>query len=186
MPRLRSYWNGKANAMMTPEQRNATAERYALWQHDRDLNNKAKWNAASVERARQWVLDHPEEAKERSRKAREARKARRMADPEYAEKIRAYRRGLKRTPKGKASKKWGALQRKGWSQERYAQSLETQGNSCAICKSDFLSVPHADHAHVEPPIPRGLLCSFCNSGLGFFKDRPELLDAAAEYLRRVW
>jgi hypothetical protein len=31
---------------------------------------------------------------------------------------------------------------------------------------------------------RGLLCSTCNSGLGFLKDDPEVLRGALAYLRR--
>lgn len=188
MPRLRSYWNAKANALMTLGQRQATAERYALWQHDRDLNRKAARNAACVERARQWTLDHPEEARARSRKAREARRARRMEDPEYMERYhvqrRKQRKAYRRTEQGKRSVRADQLKPKGWTMERYDTSMQEQNNCCAICREPFTKTPAADHKHSDPPVPRGLLCGGCNSLLGFAKDQPELCESAASYLRK--
>jgi hypothetical protein len=185
MPRLKVYWNGKANAMMTPSQSKATAERYALWQHDRDLNSKARWNASSVERARQWTLAHPEEAKERRRKAREARKERRMADPEYAAHHTA-KKAQHRANYRKAhpeAKRTEHLKQKGWTAERYGNALQEQGNCCAICKEAFTTTPCADHAHTVQPLARGLLCNGCNSAIGFLRDNPLYCEAAAAYLR---
>ena len=50
---------------------------------------------------------------------------------------------------------------------------------CAICGS--ADVSHADHDHAAPGL-RGFLCQPCNMGLGLFKDNPDRLRAAAEYL----
>jgi hypothetical protein len=186
MPRLKSYWNAKANAMMTLDQRKATEERYAEWQHDRDISNKTKWNAESVVRARQWAKDHPEEAKKRRKKAAEARRARRMADPEYQAKYKARKKAdralyCERHPRTKRAEQ---LKTKGWTLERHDAALQEQSNCCAICQEPFTATPNADHRHVDPPTPRGLLCNKCNIGIGLFKDSPERCEAAAAYLRK--
>jgi hypothetical protein len=64
--------------------------------------------------------------------------------------------------------------------------LEAQGGACAICKGTGPGkrlVLCVDHDHVTG-VTRALLCHRCNSGLGMFKDNPELLEAAATYLRK--
>lgn len=42
---------------------------------------------------------------------------------------------------------------------------------------------HIDHCH-KTDIVRGLLCGSCNKGLGFFKDSPNLLYKASDYLSK--
>ena len=58
---------------------------------------------------------------------------------------------------------------------------EKQGDSCAICRHPFDAAPHIDHCHATGKI-RGLLCDRCNRGIGYFKDDPERLRAAALYV----
>jgi hypothetical protein len=54
-----------------------------------------------------------------------------------------------------------------------------QGKCCAICSTtDDLNV---DHCHTTQKI-RGVLCGYCNRGLGNFKDSKELLESAIKYL----
>ena len=66
--------------------------------------------------------------------------------------------------------------------------LEAQDNKCAICgKPD---PTHLDHEHVGKEEigakgrVRGVLCVPCNNGLGLFRDSPDLLRAAADYLEQ--
>lgn len=71
---------------------------------------------------------------------------------------------------------------KGWLTEQ----LERTGGRCEICKTPHQSDEHpkfisVDHCHETGKV-RGLLCGNCNAGLGQFKDKPELLAAAIEYL----
>ncbi len=78
------------------------------------------------------------------------------------------------------------LKRACFTPELFMMVLEVQDHRCAICETDFLLMPtnqvHSDHCHEELR-PRGVLCVRCNTGLGSFLDRPDLLERAAEYLR---
>ena len=70
--------------------------------------------------------------------------------------------------------------------------LEDQKGLCAIChmpepaidkrtgKQRRLSV---DHSH-QTGKTRGLLCTLCNQGIGQFRENPELLMAAIEYIKK--
>jgi hypothetical protein len=123
------------------------------------------------------------------------------ADPEtMREKHARWRAGNLEKIK-ESSKRWKAenaekvrkadklrsLRLKGFSEDGYALALAVQRNRCAICKTLFSELEtrevHADHDH-RTNEPRGVLCRHCNVGLGIFKDSPNLLNAAAEYLAR--
>jgi recombinational DNA repair protein (RecF pathway) len=73
----------------------------------------------------------------------------------------------------------------GWDINRYNEYVELQGNRCAICATTnpLLSDWSADHDHATNQ-PRGLLCVRCNAGLGYFKDNPEYLQSAINYLSK--
>lgn len=67
--------------------------------------------------------------------------------------------------------------------KEHTEILENQEDKCAICGcSDKKLV--VDHCHTTGKV-RGLLCDMCNSGLGFFKDNPESLYNAIQYLQKV-
>lgn len=80
----------------------------------------------------------------------------------------------------------------GITHEDYEQRLADQGGGCAICGDpppDNRCYP-VDHDHNCCPKEqtcgkclRGILCVKCNVGLGNYRDRPDLLIKAAEYLR---
>jgi len=65
----------------------------------------------------------------------------------------------------------------------YQRELERQRFACAICgtKRDERRALAIDHCHKTNTF-RGLLCTCCNLGLGYFKDNPARLRGAASYL----
>lgn len=90
-------------------------------------------------------------------------------------------------PEAKERRRKQLLRKYNLTPETYDELLAKQGGKCAICgttdphhKSGIFCV---DHDHLKNK-RRGLLCFPCNSGLGGFKDNPELLLKAASYLER--
>jgi ribosomal protein S27AE len=63
---------------------------------------------------------------------------------------------------------------------QFEEMRALQMGRCAICASTPARFD-VDHDHDTGKV-RGLLCSPCNRGLGFFRDRRENLAAAAKYL----
>lgn len=81
------------------------------------------------------------------------------------------------------------IQRKydyGLSELQFQTMLMIQCGKCAVCTVILDSetkntIPHIDHDH-ETRVNRGLVCNPCNIGMGLFKDDPELLHGAGDYL----
>lgn len=77
----------------------------------------------------------------------------------------------------------------GISDDQYLSMWESQNGQCAICKNPETAryvdgkVKNlaVDHCHSSKKV-RKLLCQRCNTALGSFKDDPELLRAAINYL----
>ncbi|MGW0658868.1 endonuclease VII domain-containing protein [Streptodolium elevatio] len=62
------------------------------------------------------------------------------------------------------------------------EMIKAQFGVCRICLKP--RPEHVDHDHDSGEV-RGVLCFNCNSGLGQFKDRPDLLRRAAAYLEGI-
>jgi hypothetical protein len=74
------------------------------------------------------------------------------------------------------------LKQYGLTPEREAEFRLRQRGVCAICGTSLDEVKACvDHIH-GTVIVRGILCNHCNVGIGMFKDNPEILRAAADYL----
>lgn len=77
----------------------------------------------------------------------------------------------------------------GLSVEKYNELLKQQRGRCAICgvvatrKNTRWGGLNIDHDHKTGKV-RGLLCTACNGGLGFFHDNIEKMLKAIEYLKR--
>lgn len=68
----------------------------------------------------------------------------------------------------------------GLSIESYDELFESQDNCCKICGKEEARFV-VDHDHDSGKV-RSILCNSCNRGLGYFKDSPEVLRKAADYL----
>jgi hypothetical protein len=68
--------------------------------------------------------------------------------------------------------------------EEQLQWLEEQAaGKCMLCgEPPGLKPLCIDHGHADGAV-RGLICTRCNIGLGFFKDDSDLFERAAAYLR---
>jgi len=66
-------------------------------------------------------------------------------------------------------------------EESILKLLKSQKNKCCICWKDIAEKFVVDHNHSTHEI-RGLLCVNCNSGLGKFGDRIDLLSKAIVFL----
>ncbi len=77
--------------------------------------------------------------------------------------------------------------RYGITEEDYVALLKKQKYVCAVCGGENIEVNGfqrslaVDHCHKENKV-RGLLCDYCNRGLGLLKDSVELLERAKQYL----
>ena len=72
-----------------------------------------------------------------------------------------------------------------------AQMKEDQNNQCFLCGSEGFLIGNnnhseklaVDHDHATGRV-RKLLCHNCNRALGLFKDNPELMRKAADYVEK--
>lgn len=78
------------------------------------------------------------------------------------------------------------IRKYGITTEQRNEMIEAQDNKCLICNTDFDELdyaPHVDHCHESGQV-RGILCKFCNTGLGQFKDNTDFMKAAIQYLEK--
>ena len=108
----------------------------------------------------------------------------------YTEKNRAAVYDRNRRYKEKNPEKFKKLTRLSWMRRVYGLTEESfnsmllgQGGVCAICKKDDWGQqgPHIDHDHETNDV-RGILCHYCNAGLGHFRDNPEYMASAIKYI----
>jgi hypothetical protein len=71
----------------------------------------------------------------------------------------------------------------GLTKEQFFEIMKIQEEKCAICGTGIDERCHVDHCH-NTNVIRGLLCNTCNTGIGMLQDNPDILEAAAIYLRK--
>lgn len=84
------------------------------------------------------------------------------------------------------TREWRLNRLYGLTVEQRDALFEAQGFTCAICGDHMPKGKnkwHVDHDHKTGAV-RGVLCRYCNVGLGSFYENPRLLRNAAEYIER--
>jgi hypothetical protein len=119
------------------------------------------------------LICHREDQKNRARKD--------MQDPVRREPLRQRRRK-------------GSLKRIGWTPELFDKVWEEQDGKCAIpsCRkvlsrevsSIHTDKAYADHEHISPPKPRGILCLNCNLGLGNLQENVNIMEDMIFYVKK--
>lgn len=143
----------------TPEQRAKRLKRLKDWREKNKAHVK-KYQKGWRDKNKESVAEYQKEYSEIYRKKESTQFA-------------IWRRGLKKNHKLTVSE-WNEI----W---------KIQDGKCAIC--DIYMKPRGragesasvDHNHLTHEI-RGLICRHCNHSLGGFKDDPDILISAAEYL----
>lgn len=132
----------------------------------------------------------PEERLEHNRKAYEKRLERnREWRKNNKEKLKEYYQKRQTSPERKEYDRIRSYQRRyGITREIFLEMRERQNRCCAICgrhedeKLSRWGTLCIDHDHKTGQV-RKLLCAQCNKGLGSFRDSPELLEKAMEYIK---
>jgi hypothetical protein len=77
----------------------------------------------------------------------------------------------------------------GLEEQDYFAFQNSQGAVCAICEKPCFTGKRlaVDHDH-GTGLVRGLLCAHCNRAIGLFRDDPQMLRRAVDYLegRMSW
>lgn len=112
---------------------------------------------------------------------------------EDPERFRAYSQTWRERNPGHA-RTW-RLSKYGMTAKSFDALLAAQGGACGVCGTTDPGGRngqwHIDHDHKCCPTPekscgkcvRGLLCQSCNMALGLFRDDPDIIARAIEYVR---
>jgi hypothetical protein len=147
--------------------------------------------ARTPERNREYMRAYYQRNKDRFKRTpeqqelhNEQRRKRYAEDADYRRRVLAEVKGVDPATK----RDWRLRRQYGIGAVEFDAILERQDGHCAICPAEVgskggrrLSV---DHCHRTGRV-RGILCSECNLGLGKFRDDPDLIEKAAQYLRQA-
>lgn len=105
----------------------------------------------------------------------------------YCLECRAEKARISRRLRPHVNRNYNLKTKYGVSPEWYKSKLAEQNGVCDICGTDKPGGRgkdlFVDHNHATNEV-RGLLCSNCNTMLGYAKDNPKLLELGAIYLRK--
>lgn len=81
------------------------------------------------------------------------------------------------------SRRWSIRTKYGLTEEQFEALLMEQQYRCQVCRVKLTKdITNVDHDHATNQV-RGLLCFNCNVAIGHFRDDPNLMEAAASYVR---
>lgn len=143
----------------------------------------AKWQVGYIERNREKLLKRHREYNAANKeainkKAREVHHNNRTLNNKRSKEYRAKHKD--RIALANIKSKYGLTE------NDIKTLLVDQQNCCKICLTEFNEVIfyNVDHCHTTGKV-RGLLCRGCNWGTGNFKDNPDTLKQAIEYLEKA-
>lgn len=171
----------------------------AKWTPEMKRAYMAEWRKANKDRAKAYQREYVRRPESKARSAA-LRQEKARTDPAYVENLRQknndwYHRNSEKVLAAEAKRRRADPRHYknktlrmtyGIGIEDFDRMKAEQDEACAICRNPFSDIPgpnglHVDHCHTTGAV-RGLLCSKCNTGLGKFRDTPEYLRAAADYL----
>ena len=121
---------------------------------------------------------HRKECKECTKKYEQgANHSRSGQKREYYKKDKAIRKKKRIPRKSELKRKYNLTL------EEYDVMVTAQHGVCAICGNSSFQDLGVDHNHKTRKV-RGLLCTVCNTGIGFFHENITVLENAISYLRK--
>lgn len=162
-------------------------ERQKRYQKRRYQNNKEQFR----EKNKKYYLSHREQELKRSKKYHQDHKEEIKANARKQRKLHPEKGRVSwkkwyyahRVESIEHSKKKNLIYKYNLTSDQRDVLLIKQNYKCLICDRSLLGIKQCtDHSHTTGKI-RGILCDYCNKGLGFFFDNPELMDCAAKYLK---
>lgn len=106
------------------------------------------------------------------------------ANPEHIREVARKAASRRRTPERTRAQHLRNMY--GLDVATYDAMLVAQGGRCAICRREAPGGRgnwHVDHCHDTGKV-RGLLCAYCNPGIGYLGHDPACLRAAATYIEK--
>jgi len=100
-----------------------------------------------------------------------------------ADNVRWLERSKFSSHDAKYARDWRLRSEYGLTADDYQAMVAQQGERCAICGTKPKNTLSVDHSHAHGHV-RGLLCTGCNRGLGYFSDDPAIIERAITYLRK--
>lgn len=146
------------------------------------------WYRANRERAKKriaiWQKANPEKVKANRKKHKKSiragqKRCYQKRQDHYIRKASLWNR-VNRARRLEIARASHLLRKYGLQMTQYLSLLKDCGGKCLLCLEP-LETACVDHNHKTGEV-RGLLCRLCNSGIGMFKESPEALRRAADYL----